>query len=158
MATYVKGSFKYTWKKHCGSESLEGQVLTRPFSAAHRVPLWTHGLLLHSSVYRLIWRAEACPKKEALKQGMALSFQHHWPWRSGTGSWTGTHHVLWGLPNADLCLLLPGFSSVLSDYRSLIFIPQGHQLLLLHITPHAHSRASESLHICIATRFLLHHH
>lgn len=96
IATYMKSSFKYAWKKHCGSESLEGQVLTRPFSAVHGVPLWTHGLLLHSSVSRQIHRAEACPKKEALYQGMALSFQHHWPWRWGTGSWTETHHVVWG--------------------------------------------------------------
>lgn len=124
IATYMKGSFKYAWKKHCGSESLEGQVLTRPFSAVHGVPLWTHGLLLHSSVSRQIHRAEACPKKEALYQGMTLSFQHHWPWRWGRSrelDWDSPRSLR--VPNAELCLLLPGFSSVLSGYCSLISIP-----------------------------------
>lgn len=61
-----KGVLNKLEKKDCGSEGLEGQVLTRPFSAVHRVPLWTHSLLLHSSVYRQNRGAEACPKKEAL--------------------------------------------------------------------------------------------
>lgn len=65
ITNYMKGSFKYTWKKHCGSEGLERQVLTRPSSAVHWVPLWTHGLL-HNSVYRQVHRAEAYPKEEAL--------------------------------------------------------------------------------------------
>lgn len=101
------------------------------------------------------------------KRHCSRSGRDHWPWRSlqgwpwCTGSWSETHPMVWGLANADRCLVLSGFASVLSGTTVLFTLLQvtSSRLLWIATTPIAeHQGAGERLHVCTAAGPLLYIH